>query len=77
MTPSCPTCCDFGTYLDSQCRDKTCAHRLGRFVEHREIRVQTPHGERWETKTVRYGNRVMRCPVRTCLCPAGRARRTA
>lgn len=69
----CTTCSGRGVYRDRQCRERTCAHRLGRILKTRETRVATPYGERSVFRDVRSGKRVMACPQRICLCAAGRA----
>lgn len=59
----CETCGGLGFYMDRQCLDKTCAHR-GRLVAMEQ-----------DGKTIKKRRKVMDCPSRACLCPAGKSER--
>lgn len=72
MNGDCPTCQDHGIYMDIKCRDKTCAHCQRRVLEWKTMRVKTQFGYRYKDYPSKLGKPAMQCPIRTCMCAAGR-----
>lgn len=80
MLIKCLRCSDVGNYRDPRCREKKCAHRERVVLEWRTV-VFTEHKfgkatQREKEVPAKFGKRKMNCPLRTCVCPAGKRKRT-
>ena len=70
---SCTRCEDKGNYYDDRCRRDVCDHQKLEVLESKWVTTTDSEGNPKEKlmPTI-FGDKIMECPLRICLCAAGK-----